>query len=168
MISRSVIKLGNQILDWKKSPHLLLSGVTGSAKTSALLLASLLSMSAKSFIPGTRGMTAKVYFADGKGALASFLNTDVSTTPAQLAKLLRVLVENMKGRYHNFNGHFGTDSNDYVDSFGRSVRPVIISIDELGIFLNNPKTRSEILHYLFELLVGARQASIYVSPRFGA
>ena len=167
MNSKSIIKLGNQILDWKKSPHLLLSGVTGSAKTSALLLASLSSMTSKGIIPGKRGMTAKVYFADGKGALRSFLDTKVAVTPAQLAKLLRISVENMKARYQNFNGDFGMDASDYIDGLGRSIRPVIISIDELGIFLNDPKTRGEILHYLFELLVGARQASIYVSPQLG-
>lgn len=152
-------------MDWKKSPHLLLSGVTGSAKTSALLLSSLSSMTSKSIIKGKRGMSAKTYFADGKGALGNFLHLKkVAVTSAQLAKLLRILVVNMKARYHNFNGSFGMDATDYVDEHGRSVRPVIISIDELGIFLNDPKTRSEILHYLFELLVGARQASIYVSP----
>ena len=64
MISRSVIRLGDQILNWQRSPHLLLSGVTGSSKSSALLLASLSSMSPKSSLGEQRGMSAKAYFAD--------------------------------------------------------------------------------------------------------
>lgn len=167
MISRSVISLGDQILNWQRSPHLLLSGVTGSSKSSALLLASLSSMSPKSSLGEQRGMSAKAYFADGKGALGSVLNKKIAVTPAQLAKLLRIMVENMKARYEHFSNSFGKDATDQIDEFGRSVRPIIIAIDELGIFLNDSKTRGEILRYLFQLLVGARQASIYVTPQMG-
>jgi len=76
MTSNSIIRLGNQLLNWQRSPHLLLSGVTGSSKSSALLLASLSSMSPKSSLDEQRGMgmSAKAYFADGKGALGSVLN----------------------------------------------------------------------------------------------
>ena len=112
-------------------------------------------------------MSAKAYFADGKGALGSVLNKKIAVTPAQLAKLLRIMVEKMKARYEHFSNSFGKDATDQIDEFGRSVRPIIIAIDELGIFLNDSKTRGEILRYLFQLLVGARQASIYVTPQMG-
>ncbi|PMD73045.1 hypothetical protein [Companilactobacillus nuruki] len=166
-MTSSIIRFGNHTVDWKKSPHMLVSGVTGSAKTSALLLASLSSMSTKGISTDIQGMKSKVYFVDGKGALGSILNKDIAVTSNQLAKLLRIMVENMQSRYRNFSGLFGMDSTDYTDEIGRSVRPIIICIDELGIFLNDPKLRSEISRYLFQLLVGARQASIYVSPRLG-
>lgn len=43
----------------------------------------------------------------------------------------------------------------------------MLIIDELGVLLNDPKLKSEIQRYLFELLVAARQASIYVTPHLG-
>ena len=66
-------------------------------------------------------------------------------------------------RYEHFSGDFGKTAGDYSVN-GKNVRDVVLIIDELAVLLNDPKLRSEILRYLFDLLVAARQASIYVSP----
>ena len=57
------------VIDWKSSPHMLVSGVTGSTKTNTLEDVLLSTMSVKSRIDSRkRGMGAKVYIIDGKGA----------------------------------------------------------------------------------------------------
>lgn len=156
------------IVDWKKSPHMLVSGVTGSTKTNTLEDILLSSMSAKSRLDDRKtGMCAKVYLIDGKGAdLASLKALHPAVTPSQTARTLRILTKNMHLRYDHFSGEFGKTADDYKIN-GKSVRDVVLIIDELAVLLNDPKLKSEIQRYLFELLVAARQASIYVSP-FGA
>lgn len=71
----------------------------------------------------------------------------------------------MHKRYDRFSGDFGKVASDYIEN-GKSVRNIVLIIDELAVLLNDPKLRSEILRYLFDLLVAASQASIYVSPRW--
>lgn len=164
MISK--IKLtSNCVIDWKSSPHMLVSGVTGSTKTNTLEDVLLSSMSSKSRLNNQKvGMCAKAYLIDGKGAdLASLRGLKPAVTPNEAARTLRVLVQNMHKRYAHFSGDFGKVAGDYLIN-NRSVRPVVIVIDELAVLLNDPKIKAEILRYLFELLVAARQASIYVSP----
>jgi DNA segregation ATPase FtsK/SpoIIIE-like protein len=156
------------IVNWKTSPHMLVSGVTGSAKTNTLEDVLLSTMSTKSRLNVQElGMCAKAYIIDGKGSdLASLTPLHPAVTPNQAARTLRVLTQNMHKRYEHFSGEFGKTADDY-DINGKHVRDVVLIIDELVVLLNDPKLRSEILRYLFDLLVAARQASIYVSP-FGA
>jgi DNA segregation ATPase FtsK/SpoIIIE-like protein len=147
---------------------MLVSGVTGSTKTNTLEDVLLSTMSTKSRLDNQQqGMCAKVYLIDGKGSdLASLKMLNPAVTPNQAARMLRILVNNMHKRYDHFSGQFGKTANDYLIN-GKSVRDVVVIIDELAVLLNDPKLRSEIQRYLFELLIAARQASIYVSP-FGA
>lgn len=154
------------VIDWKSSPHMLVSGVTGSTKTNTLEDVLLSTMSVKSRIDSRkRGMGAKVYLIDGKGAdLASLKMLKPAVTPNQAARLLRLLTQNMHKRYSHFAGDFGKVASDYQIN-GRRVRDIVLIIDELAVLLNDPKLRSEILRYLFELLIAARQASIYVPLR---
>lgn len=57
------------IVDWKASPHLLISGVTGSTKTNTIEDVLLSTMSAKSRLNAQElGMCAKAYVIDGKGS----------------------------------------------------------------------------------------------------
>ncbi|MDE7040077.1 MAG: hypothetical protein K2O77_03845 [Limosilactobacillus sp.] len=163
-----ILLTSNCIIDWKSSPHMLVSGVTGSTKTNTLEDVLLSVMSVKSRIDGqSDGMCAKTYVIDGKGAdLASLKSLNPAVTPNQVARTLRILTQNMHKRYERFSGNFGKVASDYEIN-GKSVRNVVLIIDELAVLLNDPKLRSEIQRYLFELLVAARQASIYVSP-FGA
>lgn len=167
MISK--VKLAsNCVIDWKFSPHMLVSGVTGAGKSNTLEDILLSIMSTKSRLDTqSQGMCAKVYLIDGKGGdLASLKMLNPAVTPNQAARTLRILVQNMHKRYGHFSGQFGKTANDYIVD-GKRVRDVVIIIDELAVLLNDPKLRSEIQRYLFELLIAARQASIYVSP-FGA
>lgn len=158
----------NCIIDWKTSPHMLVSGVTGSAKTNTLEDVLLSVISSKSRVDiKSQGMCAKVYIIDGKGAdLGSLKMLNPAVTPNQTARMLRILTKNMHKRYEHFSGMFGKTASDYFYN-GKRVRDVVVIIDELAVLLNEPKLRSEIQRYLFELLIAARQASIYVSP-FGA
>lgn len=167
MISK-VLLAPDCVIDWKSSPHMLVSGVTGSTKTNTLEDVLLSTMSTKSRLENQQeGMAAKVYLIDGKGAdLASLKMLNPAVTPNQAARTLRILVQNMHKRYDHFSGEFGKTAGDYHIN-GKKVRDVVVIIDELAVLLNDPKLRSEIQRYLFELLIAARQASIYVSP-FGA
>lgn len=167
MISK--IKLtSNCVIDWKSSPHMLVSGVTGSTKTNTLEDVLLSTMSPKSRLNSQElGMCAKTYIIDGKGSdLASLKTLHPAVTPNQAARTLRIITRDMHKRYAHFSGDFGKTAGDYKIN-GRTVRDVVLIIDELAVLLNDPKLKSEILRYLFELLIAARQASIYVSP-FGA
>lgn len=167
MISK-VLLAPDCVIDWKSSPHMLVSGVTGSTKTNTLEDVLLSTMSTKSRLENQQeGMAAKIYLIDGKGAdLASLKMLNPAVTPNQAARTLRILVQNMHKRYDHFSGEFGKTTGDYHIN-GKKVRDVVVIIDELAVLLNDPKLRSEIQRYLFELLIAARQASIYVSP-FGA
>lgn len=158
----------NCIIDWKSSPHMLVSGVTGSTKTNTLENVLLSVMSAKSRLAdNSNGMCAKAYLIDGKGAdLASLKSLKPAVTPTQAARTLRILTANMKKRYEHFSGQFGKVASNYEEC-GKNVRNVVLIIDELAVLLNDPKLRSEIQRYLFELLVAARQAPIYVAPHWG-
>lgn len=161
----SILLAPNCIIDWKASPHMLVSGVTGSTKTNTLEDVLLSSMTYKSRIEGqNNGMGAKVYLIDGKGAdLASLKILHPAVTPNQAARTLRILTKNMHNRYTHFLGEFGNTASEYEVN-GKHVRDIVVIIGELAVLLNDPKLRSEILRYLFELLIAARQASIYVSP----
>lgn len=88
------------VIDWKSSPHMLVSGVTGSTKTNTLEDVLLSVMSNKSRLEGQQeGMAAKVYLIDGKEAdLASLKMLNPAVTPNQAARTLRILVQNMHKR----------------------------------------------------------------------
>ena len=150
-------------INFKKDPHILISGKTNSGKTNVLEEILLSVMSAK------KGVLAKVFLVDGKGSDLSTLKNyiPVAITPSQAAKMLRFITTGMKKRYSRFSGNFGKVAADYQDSQGRTVQQIVLIIDELAVLLNDPRTRGEIHRYLYELLIAARQASIYVSP-FGA
>ena len=167
MIFSTKSKAGTKIIDWQTNPHLLISGRTGSQKTTALENIMLHCMSNK---PGSKnnsnmGMSAKLYLIDGKGSDLSTLRDEVpvAVTPNETARMLRTVCVDMHKRYENYSGDFGKTAADYVDDHGRHIRQVVIVVDELAVLLNESKTRSEIQKYLFELLVAARQASIYVA-----
>lgn len=167
-MTSKILLAPNCVVNWKTSPHMIISGVTGSTKTNTLEDVLLSTMSTKSRLDNqSQGMCAKVYLIDGKGAdLASLKMLNPAVTPNQAARMLRILVNDMHKRYEHFSGEFGKTAADYHVNAKR-VRDVVVIIDELAVLLNDPKLRSEIQRYLFELLIAARQASIYVSP-FGA
>lgn len=110
-----VLLAPNCVVDWKASPHMLVSGVTGSTKTNTLEDVLLSSMSTKSRLNSQQiGMCAQPYLIDGKGAdLASLKGLHPAATPNQAARSLRILTSNMKKRYDHFSGQFGKVASDY-------------------------------------------------------
>lgn len=141
-----VLLAPNCTVDWKSSPHMLVSGVTGSSKTNTLEDVLLSTINAKSRLDNQKiGMCAKAYIIDGKGSdLASLKAFHPAITPNQAARTLRILTKNMHMRYEHFSGDFGKTASDYFVN-GKSVRNVVLIIDELAVLLNDPKLKSEIL-----------------------
>lgn len=151
----------------RKAPHILISGVTGSAKSTALMGINLRAMSSKSK-KEKRGPCALTFFIDPKNAEFSRLNpffqsnyTRSVTTSTQAAKLLRICCENMLNRYKHLNAKFGGDFAT-VNRDGKVYRPVLITIDELASLLLEKKTRDEILGYMAQLLLLGRQAGFFL------
>lgn len=155
-------------INLRKSPHVLVSGVTGSAKSTALMGINLRAMTSKTTVKNALGMCALTYFIDPKRSDLSHLRSvlvngekRVVTTPSMAAKMLRILVENMEKRYQFFNGRFGLDFAN-ADEAGRVFRPVLVTIDELSALLLDKKNRAEILSYLTKLILLGRQAGFFV------
>lgn len=158
----------NVNVNLRKSPHVLVSGVTGSAKSTALMGINLRAMTSKSNFNDVIGMCALSYFIDPKRSDLSHLRNclingekRVVTTPSMAAKLLRILVENMEQRYSYFYGRFGLDFSSANDE-GKAFRPILITIDELSALLIDKKNCSDILSYLAKLILLGRQAGFFV------
>lgn len=155
-------------LDIRKSPHILVSGITGSAKSTVLMGLNLHFMTSKTANDSMVGMSAKTFFIDPKRSDISHLsdylvNGDkrVVSTPTMAAKLLRVLVANMEARYTYFHGEFGKDFSSFKKD-GKIFRPVFVTIDELSALLLETKTRAEILNRLTKLVLLGRQSGFFV------
>lgn len=153
--------------DLRKSPHILASGVTGSAKSTALMGINLRAMTGKGTVE-ERGPCALSFFVDPKNAEFSRLdeyleNGDkrVVTTSTMAAKLLRVTCSNMEARYRHLNADFGGDFSSVIRD-GKVYRPVLVTIDELASLLLDKKTRDEILGYMAKLLLLGRQAGFFL------
>ena len=153
--------------DMRKSPHILVSGVTGSAKSTVLMGINLRAMTSKG-IAEKRGPCALSFFVDPKNAEFSRLdkylengNKRVVTTSTMAAKLLRVTCENMEARYRHLNADFGSDFSTVIRD-GKVYRPVLVTIDELASLLLDKKTRDEILSYMAKLLLLGRQAGFFL------
>ena len=128
----------NILLDIRKSPHILVSGITGSAKSTVL-------------------MGLNLHFMTSK----AIGDKRVVSTPTMAANLLRILVNNMEARYAFFHGEFGKDFSAFKKDV-KIFRPIIITIDELSALLLDAKNRSEILNYITKLVLLGRQAGFFV------
>ncbi len=153
--------------DMRKSPHILVSGVTGSAKSTALMGINLRAMTSKGTVE-ERGPCVLSFFIDPKMlnlvVLNEFLdngNKRVVTTSTMAAKLLRITCENMESRYRYMNANFGGDFSTVIRD-GKVYRTVLITIDELASLLLDKKTRDEILSYMAKLLLLGRQAGFFL------
>lgn len=153
--------------DLRKSPHILVSGVTGSAKSTALMGINLRAMTSKD-VAEERGPCALSFFIDPKNAEFSRLDNylenggkRVVTTSTMAAKLLRITCKNMEARYRHLNADFGGDFSSVIRD-GKVYRPVLVTIDELASLLLDKKTRDEILGYMAKLLLLGRQAGFFL------
>lgn len=134
---------------------LLIVGRSGSGKTNATTYIMLKAMSQ---------CNCGLYIVDTKRAdmygLNQFLENGekvVASTTNQIARLLRVLNENMSSRYEHFkNGKWGQDFSEY------RFRPYLLIIDEVSAMLAEAgKNKKEIMGELRQIILRGRQAGIF-------
>lgn len=137
------------------SGGLLIVGRSGSGKTNATTYIMLKAMSQ---------CNCGLYIVDAKRAdmygLNHFLENGekvVASTTNQIARLLRVLNENMSSRYEHFkNGKWGQDFSEY------RFRPYLLIIDEVSAMLAEAgKNKKEIMGELRQIILRGRQAGIF-------
>ena len=137
------------------SGGLLIVGRSGSGKTNATTYIMLKAMSQ---------CNCGLYIVDAKRAdmygLNQFLENGekvVASTTNQIARLLRVLNENMSSRYKHFkNGKWGQDFSEY------RFRPYLLIIDEVSAMLAEAgKNKKEIMGELRQIILRGRQAGIF-------
>ncbi|WP_367327207.1 ATP-binding protein [Lactobacillus sp.] len=84
----------------------------------------------------------------------------VSATPNQIARMLRIAVQNLNNRYEHFNYHWGWNWLDY------HLRPVVIFLDETSATLaeasESKNLKNEILSYLKQLIYRGRQLGYFL------
>ncbi|HEV0979459.1 TPA: DUF87 domain-containing protein, partial [Streptococcus pneumoniae] len=142
-----------------KCPHILVSGGTGSGKSvliSVLILEFLKRQST-------------VYIADPKnsdlGSLSHYFgNKYVATTPNNIARTVRVVVEEMQERYQVMRDNFQYGSNFTDHGFN----PVWLIFDEMGAFQatgSDKKSRdiiTEVMDGIKQIILLGRQSGIFI------
>ena len=142
-----------------KCPHILVSGGTGSGKSvliSVLILEFLKRQST-------------VYIADPKnsdlGSLSHYFgNKYVVTTPNNIARIVRVVVEEMQERYQVMRDNFQYGSNFTDHGF----KPVWLIFDEMGAFQatgSDKKSRdiiTEVMDGIKQIILLGRQSGIFI------
>ena len=140
-------------------PHILISGGTGSGKSvfiSFLILELLKRQST-------------VYIADPKnsdlGSLSHYFGEKyVATTPNNIARIVRVVVEEMQERYQVMRDNFQYGSN-FTD---HGLKPVWLIFDEMGAFRasgTDKKSKeiiSEVMDGIKQIILLGRQAGIFI------
>ena len=142
-----------------KCPHILVSGGTGSGKSvliSVLILEFLKRQST-------------VYIADPKnsdlGSLSHYFgNKYVATTPNNIARIVRVVVEEMQERYQVMRDNFKYGSNFTQHGY----KPVCLIFDEMGAFQatgSDKKSReiiTEVMDGIKQIILLGRQAGVFI------
>lgn len=141
-------------------PHILVSGGTGSGKSVfiSFLIIELLKRN------------SNLYIADPKnsdlGSLSHYLGIErVATTPNNIARIVRLAVEEMKKRYEYMNDtkNFIYGSN-FVD---HGFKPVWILFDEMGAFQANATDKkskevvSEVMDGIKQVILLGRQSGVF-------
>lgn len=142
-----------------KCPHILVSGGTGSGKSvliSVLILEFLKRQST-------------VYIADPKnsdlGSLSHYFgNKYVATTPNNIARIVRIVVEEMQERYQVMRDNFQYGSNFSEHGF----KPICLILDEMGAFQasgTDKKSKEvivEVMDGIKQIILLGRQAGVFI------
>ena len=148
----------NNKISWnfRRSPHVLISGVTGKGKT--YFLAYLI----KPFLL----LKADIKILDPKISDLSYLENlfkdCVASSPSQIAKILRETTEKMNSRYEQFKSlssyRFGKDYKDY------GYTPIVVIFDEIAAFMASvdKKLCKEVNDYMAEIVMKGRQAGVFM------
>lgn len=142
-----------------KCPHILVSGGTGSGKSvfiSFLILELLKRQST-------------VYIADPKnsdlGSLSHYFgNKYVATTPNNIARIVRIVVEEMQERYQVMRDNFQYASNFSEHGF----KPIWLILDEMGAFQasgTDKKSKEvivEVMDGIKQIILLGRQAGVFI------
>ncbi|VJU00772.1 FtsK/SpoIIIE family protein [Streptococcus pneumoniae] len=142
-----------------KCPHILVSGGTGSRKSvliSVLILEFLKRQST-------------VYIADPKnsdlGSLSHYFgNKYVATTPNNIARIVRIVVEEMQERYQVMRDNFQYGSNFSEHGF----KPICLILDEMGAFQasgTDKKSKEvivEVMDGIKQIILLGRQAGVFI------
>lgn len=142
-----------------KSPHILISGGTGSGKS--MFMTYLLIEFLK--------QNSSIYLCDPKnsdlGSLSNYLGQkNVATTPNNIARVIRLAVDEMKSRYDYMNENFIYGSNFETHGF----KPVWILFDEIGAFqaYGTDKKSKEIINETMDrikqIILLGRQAGCFI------
>lgn len=143
-----------------KCPHILIAGGTGSGKSVFISF----------FILELMKQKATLYLADPKnsdlGSLSHYLGDHVAVTSAQIAKVTRLVVEEMQKRYDFMNDleHF-----QYGSSFlDHDFKPVWLIFDEMGAFTasgTDKKSKelvAEVMANIKQIILLGRQAGCFI------
>lgn len=142
-----------------KSPHILISGGTGSGKS--MFMSFLLIEFLK--------QRSTTYLCDPKnsdlGSLSNYYGDKyVATTPNNIARVIRLAVDEMKSRYDYMNENFIYGSNFETHGF----KPVWILFDEIGAFqaYGTDKKSKEIINETMDrikqIILLGRQAGCFI------
>ncbi len=142
-----------------KTPHILVSGGTGTGKSLFISYMILEYLKQKS----------SIYIADPKnsdlGSLSHYLGDErVATTPNNIARVVRLAVTEMKKRYDYMNANFKYGSN-FSD---HGYKPVWVIFDEMGAFQASGTDKqskavvSEVMDGIKQIILLGRQAGIFI------
>lgn len=142
-----------------KCPHILVSGGTGSGKS--LLLSFLILEFLK--------RQSTVYIADPKnsdlGSLSHYLGSKyVATTPNNIARIVRLVVEEMQERYQYMRNNFQYGTNFADHGF----KPLCLFFDEMGAFQasgtdkKSKETIVEVMDGIKQIILLGRQSGVFI------
>lgn len=142
-----------------KSPHILISGGTGSGKSMfmSFLLIEFLKQKSTIFLCDPKNSDL--------GSLSNYLGKKyVATTPNNIVRVIRLAVDEMKSRYDYMNENFIYGANFETHGF----KPVWILFDEIGAFQaygTDKKSKdliSEVMYGIKQIILLGRQAGCFI------